>query len=161
MGQSEAMTQLQELTNVILLDRLNQSVVVPDLGIRLVGIEDKSQWRGRSVSDLLDKIDDGLLRYARNDDELFTILMTHQPVGLEKLNDFNIDLELAGHTHRGQIYGARELASLFNDYLYGLYENPLKKGVNYAFVTQGIGTWGLPLRLGSRSEIVVIHLRVK
>jgi predicted MPP superfamily phosphohydrolase len=30
--------------------------------------------------------------------------MTHQPIDLDKLKDYPIDLEVAGHTHRGQIY---------------------------------------------------------
>ena len=38
-----------------------------------------------------------------NEDSKFTILMTHQPISLEKLDNYNIDLEVAGHTHRGQI----------------------------------------------------------
>jgi predicted MPP superfamily phosphohydrolase len=60
--------------------------------------------------------------------------MTHQPISLEKLSDFPIDLEVAGHTHKMQIRGLHFLSHLINDYTYGLYEQQDKK----AFVTQGI-----------------------
>jgi predicted MPP superfamily phosphohydrolase len=85
----------------------------------------------------------------------FNILMTHQPISLEKLKDFPIDLEVAGHTHRGQIRGLSYLVAIVNDYGYGKYE----ENGRTAFITQGIGTRGLPVRLGTRSEIVMIHLQ--
>jgi predicted MPP superfamily phosphohydrolase len=46
------------------------------------------------------------------------------------------------------------LSYIINDYTYGLYKWEDKK----AFVTQGIGTRGLPIRIGTRSEIVMMHL---
>jgi predicted MPP superfamily phosphohydrolase len=60
--------------------------------------------------------------------------MTHQPISLKKLIHFPIDLEVAGHTHRGQVRGIRALIPLMNDYGYGRYEEQGK----IAFVTQGI-----------------------
>ncbi len=147
----QALDRIEALTNIVFLDRENvQVVVLPSLNLQIVGLPDKSQWKAKSVQELLS----GYSIISRKTSDFFTILLNHQPISLEKLKDFPIDLELAGHTHRGQIYGARALAAWVNDYGYGYFEEDWKK----AIVTQGIGTWWLPLRLGSRSEIMVIHL---
>lgn len=37
------------------------------------------------------------------DDDKYTILLTHEPDVIDKLNDYDIDLALAGHSHLGQI----------------------------------------------------------
>jgi predicted MPP superfamily phosphohydrolase len=81
-------------------------------------------------------------------------LVTHQPIGLEKLEDYPVDLEVAWHTHRGQFYGIMELSRMANDYLYGEH----KLWDKTAFVTQWIWTWGLPFRLWTQSEMVIINL---
>lgn len=91
-----------------------------------------------------------------NDDN-FNILITHQPISLEKLKDYPIDLEVAGHTHRGQFYWMRKVVELVNDYAYWEY----KLWYRTAFVTQWIWTWWLPFRLWTQSEMVIINLKKK
>jgi predicted MPP superfamily phosphohydrolase len=44
--------------------------------------------------------------------------MTHQPISLTKLQNFPIDLEVAGHTHRGQFRGMHKIVDWVNDYGY-------------------------------------------
>jgi hypothetical protein len=88
---------------------------------------------------------------------LFTILITHQPIKLEKLENYSIDLEVAWHTHRGQFYWIMELSRMANDYLYWEY----KYWDKTAFITQWIWTWWLPFRLWTQSEIVIINLTKK
>lgn len=87
----------------------------------------------------------------------FTILITHQPISLKKLKDYPIDLEVAGHTHHGQIFWLRKLTEIVNDYWYWKFEENWKT----AIVTQGIWTRWLPFRLGTQSEIVIIKLKTK
>jgi predicted MPP superfamily phosphohydrolase len=81
--------------------------------------------------------------------------MTHQPIALEKLKDYAIDLEVAWHTHRGQIYWFRKIVELMNDYDYWLF----KENWKMAYVTQWIWTWRLPFRLWTQSEAVIINLK--
>lgn len=147
----EAMNTVSKITNIIFLDRIDiqQGIVIPELWIQLIWVIDKSRRKWQTIQNLLSP-------YTFHS-ALFSILLTHQPIALEKLKDFPIDLELAGHTHRGQIIWPRELVWFFNDYAYGLYSEWDRN----AFVTQGIGTWWLPLRIGTRSEIVIIHLLPK
>ena len=115
--------------------------------IQLIWIIDKSLW-WNSVQQIMSQID-----FNKNQN-LFTILITHQPVWLEKLQDYPIDLEVAWHTHRGQFYWMRKVIEWMNDYAYWEY----KLWDRTAFVTQWIWTWWLPFRLWTQSEMVIINL---
>ncbi len=69
---------------------------------------------------------------------------------------FRVDLQLSGHTHEGQIFPFTYLTQwIFGGYHYGLHEID---GFSL-YITSGTGTWGPPLRTGSKSEIVAITLR--
>jgi hypothetical protein len=85
------------------------------------------------------------------------ILLDHQPVHLEEAEKAGIDLELCGHTHAGQLFPI----NLINKLVYELNWGPLVKGKTHYDVTCGIGTWGPPVRTGSRPEIVRIRLTFK
>lgn len=83
-----------------------------------------------------------------------TIVIDHNPKNINESLDANIDLQVSGHTHKGQITpGDLVTNSLFEvDYGY------LKKDNLNVVVSSGYGTWGPPIRIGSRSEIVKIQL---
>ena len=125
---------------------LNNESVETD-GILLIWIIDKS-LRWNSVQQTMSQID------FNEDRNLFTILITHQPIWLEKLQDYPIDLEVAWHTHRGQFYWMRKVVKWMNDYDYWEY----KLWDRSVFVTQWIWTWWLPFRLWTQSEMVIINL---
>jgi uncharacterized protein len=88
------------------------------------------------------------------------LLLSHNPdvfpVALQK----GYDVMLAGHTHGGQV-----TVEIFNQsinparfvtpYVYGLYSQDSA----LAFVTRGIGTIGIPTRIGAPPEIALLHLR--
>ena len=84
------------------------------------------------------------------------ILLDHQPLEIEEAASLGIDLQLAGHTHGGQIWPTGVIAKWFhiNEINYGYREI----GDYRAIVTSGIGAWSYPLRLGSKSEIVFITI---
>ena len=86
----------------------------------------------------------------------FRILLTHRPTGFEEALGRKIPLTLCGHTHGGQIGipGLPNLADLAYDYTHGLYE---KKG-GFVHVTAGIGTVGLPIRVGVPPEVALLRL---
>jgi len=66
-----------------------------------------------------------------------------------------IDLQLSGHTHHGQFFPF----TLITHMIYGGYDYGLHKiGSFHIYITSGTGTWGPPMRLASRSEIVAITL---
>jgi len=67
-----------------------------------------------------------------------------------------VDLQLSGHTHAGQMFPFGILTRvLWNGFDRGLHRID---GLTL-YVSTGTGTWGPPVRTGSRSEIVAITLR--
>ena len=140
---------VQKIPEVSGIKFLNNETVTVNW-IQLIWLIDKSLRWSNSPKDIMDYIE------SKNDSG-FSILITHQPIGLDKLDNYPIDLEVAWHTHRGQIYGIMELSRMANDYLYWEY----KYWDRTAFVTQWIWTWWLPFRLWTQSEMVIINLTKK
>lgn len=85
------------------------------------------------------------------------IVIDHNPKYIDESLDANIDLQLSGHTHRGQIIPGNLVTNKIFEVDYGY----LKKDNLNVVVSSGYGTWGPPIRIGSRSEIVQINLGMK
>jgi predicted MPP superfamily phosphohydrolase len=84
-----------------------------------------------------------------------SILLFHEPKRIDAASQAGIDLQLSGHTHRGQLFPFNALANLaYKGYGYGL----SKLGTFNLIVNGGLGTWGPPMRTTSQSEIVRIKL---
>ncbi len=115
----------------------------------LIGREDKSsEYFALKRRKPLEKIMEGVNR------ELPLILMDHQPYKLKEAEKAGIDLQLSGHTHNGQLWPFNWITRLIYEKSWGY----LKKGSTNIVVSCGAGTWGPPVRVGSISEIVYIHL---
>jgi hypothetical protein len=84
-----------------------------------------------------------------------SIMLYHLPRELQTVAKAGIGLQLSGHTHAGQMFPFNFLVRLMFKYMYGIY----KYDETYLHVSPGTGTWGPPMRLGSRCEITVITLR--
>jgi predicted MPP superfamily phosphohydrolase len=84
----------------------------------------------------------------------FTLLLSHSPIDFDRLDGQPIDLQLAGHTHAGQIFPFDLLVRLFYPRFSGLYTS----GTAALYVSSGTGTWGPPMRLGSQNELTVVRL---
>lgn len=89
------------------------------------------------------------------DYSLFTILLYHKPENFDFVKQNNIDLMLSGHTHGGQIFPFSLVVKNQFPYNKGLYKN----GDSTLYVSQGTGTWGPVMRLGSANEITVFELK--
>ena len=127
---------------------IRDSVIKINNSFYIAGREDITinRFSGRTRKSL-DKLLEGL------DDSLPVILMDHQPFNLEKAAAAGADLFLAGHTHHGQLWP-------FNLITRAIYTISRGKGEvdgMKVYVSNGIGTWGPPMRLGSRPEIVLIR----
>jgi predicted MPP superfamily phosphohydrolase len=88
------------------------------------------------------------------------ILLSHNPDVFPVAARQGYNLTLAGHTHGGQVTveileQAVNPARFITPYVYGLY----RAGHSAAYVTRGIGTIGIPARIGAPPEITVIRLR--
>lgn len=85
-----------------------------------------------------------------------TILMRHEPNHLEVAERAGVSAVVSGHTHAGQIFPLGFVTRrIYKGFDYGLKQ--LREMVVYT--SSGIGTWGPPFRLGTKSEIVVITLQ--
>ncbi|NPU83190.1 MAG: metallophosphoesterase [Syntrophaceae bacterium] len=88
------------------------------------------------------------------DNRLFTILLRHRPdVRSETAGLF--DLQLSGHTHKGQIFPFSLLVRMVFPHLAGDYR---LTGGGLLHVSRGTGTWGPPMRFLAPPEITVIDL---
>ena len=85
------------------------------------------------------------------------ILMDLQPFGLEEAENLDVDLQVSGHTHHGQIWPLNYITQKIYEQSWGY----LRKGNTQYYVSCGVGTWGPPIRLGSVPEVVRLDLRFK
>ena len=88
------------------------------------------------------------------------VLLQHNPDVFPVAARQGYNLLLAGHTHGGQVTveildQSINPARFFTPYVYGLY----RKGNAAAYVTRGIGTIGIPARIGAPPEISLLRLR--
>ena len=130
--------------------QLLESECREDHGLQIIGVNDR-QGIPRSIT--LDSILNGISFDVNRP----TILMYHTPVEWDAAKKHGIDLMLSGHTHNGQVFPFTLLVRLFFKYIKGLYQ----EGAHYLHVSPGTGTWGPPMRLGSKNQITLITLTKK
>ena len=83
------------------------------------------------------------------------IVLDHQPNSFAEMTMNGVDLGLHGHTHNGQIWPYPLVMKLVFECPYGYY----RKGNTQFYVSSGIGIAGPPYRVGTASELVVLHVR--
>jgi len=116
--------------------------------LNLAGVDDPA---GRPYGQMREVSEKSLLQNLPGD--RFTLLLKHRPyLDPDALGRF--DLQLSGHTHKGQIFP-------FNFAVAPLYPTAagrlnLDRGLLY--VSRGSGTWGPPVRFLSPPEVTVIDL---
>ncbi len=82
------------------------------------------------------------------------IVLDHQPVNLDEPGGQDMDLQISGHTHHGQFFPF----NMVTDRIFEVDQGYLRKGDLQVIVSTGFGTWGPPIRVGSRSEILDIQI---
>jgi len=87
------------------------------------------------------------------------ILLSHNPDVFPVAARQGYDLTIAGHTHGGQVdveilHQHINVARYFTRYVLGLY----REGASSVYVSSGIGTIGVPVRLGAPPEVSLIRL---
>ena len=143
-GVEEACAYLSEHGVTVLRDR----VVRVNDAFTLVGREDRSIRRaGKNRKPLQE-----LMAVADRNDPI--LLMDHQPFQLEEGETNGVDLQISGHTHHGQLWPL----NLVTQRVYELSWGYKKKNSTHVYVSCGFGTWGPPVRLGNRPEIVNIRI---
>ncbi|MBW2609939.1 MAG: metallophosphoesterase [Deltaproteobacteria bacterium] len=127
----------------------NEGTLVGDF-VNILGIDDPTAIRsGQKVSISEEEV------FKKFSENSLTILLKHQPRVDERIAGM-FDLQLSGHTHKGQIFPFGLITSLFYPYNDGLFE--VEKS-SYLYVSRGTGTWGPPVRFLSPPEITVIDFK--
>ena len=111
-------------------------------GVTIAGRDDRSNRRRKGVAELLQNV-------SRDQ---YIILLDHQPYHLEEAEQNGVDLQLSGHTHRGQVWPLNWVTRKMYECDYG----QLKRGKTDYYVSSGIGLWGGKFRIGTDSEYAVI-----
>ena len=84
------------------------------------------------------------------DEDKFKIIIDHTPSSIgDSLNE-KVNIHFSGHTHKGQIAPG----NLITKRIFEIDHGYLVKEKLNVIVSSGYGTWGPPIRLGSKSEIV-------
>lgn len=143
-GIDKTLPYLKSINIRMLIDEV---ITLPN-GIQLVGRNDHSAGRGSNAPKPLAELISGIDRSKP------IIVLNHQPYNLQEAVDAEVDLHLSGHTHNGQLWP-------FNYLIKGIFElswGYLKKENTHFYVSSGYGTWGPPVRIGNRPEVVVFKL---
>ncbi len=87
------------------------------------------------------------------------LMLSHNPNVFDTAAEQGWNVTLSGHTHGGQInieilHESLSPARFYTPYVYGLF----RKGPASLWVTRGIGTVGVPARIGAPPEIAAIRL---
>jgi uncharacterized protein len=144
-GFNEAYRYLTSMNIKILID---ESIMINN-SIILAGRDDNDKFRytgikRKSINDIL----------SGKDRNFPLILMDHQPIAINESVQNGIDFQISGHTHNGQIFPLNYLVKK----IYKIGHGFRKINNSYFYVSSGYGTWGPPVRIGTRSEIVNIKL---
>ena len=111
-------------------------------GVDIIGRNDRTSPERAELADLAKNLDG------------FTIVLDHQPYHLEEAERSGIDFQFSGHTHRGQVWPL----SWITDALYEKAWGHHQRGNTQYYVSSGLGIWGAKIRVGTRSEYLVLHL---
>jgi predicted MPP superfamily phosphohydrolase len=82
------------------------------------------------------------------------VLLAHQPKAVKHAAAANVDLQLSGHVHGGQMIPFNWLARLDQPFIAGLHLVER----TWLYVSTGTGYWGPPMRVGSVAELTRIEL---
>jgi predicted MPP superfamily phosphohydrolase len=126
----------------------NERIPIRD-AFDLAGVDDTSAHRmlahhGQDVTKAL----------AGRDRARAVVLLAHQPKAITEARRSDVDLQLSGHVHGGQLVPFNWLARLDQPFIAGLH----RVGATWIYVSMGTGYWGPPMRVGSRAELTRIEL---
>ena len=147
-GLSRSLDFLQNAGFVVLR---GEGVTLSDM-MNIAGVDDPAASRYGMTMDVSEKT---LLEELPKGK--FTLLLKHRPVIDDEASD-HFDLQLSGHTHKGQIFPFNLLTMLFYPIRSGFHELDKNSRI---YVSRGTGTWGPPVRFLSPPEVTVIDLVYK
>ena len=151
---SEAQGWLDYMERIGWASLHNRHVVVERGGDRLVvaGVDDATA-RSSGVSGHGQNLEAAL---AGADRSLPVLLLAHQPKQVTHAMQADVDLQISGHTHGGQIWPFNFLVRLEQPVVHGLSRHGERTQL---YTSRGTGFWGPPFRIFAPSEITLLTLR--
>lgn len=146
LGNHEYISNRQEakefyrLSNITLLC----DSVAEENDLLIIGRDDRSNKNRKSLQELL----------INKDRSKYSILLDHQPYNLSEAEENKIDFQFSGHTHYGQLFPINLITKLVYEKAFGEYS----KGQTQYYISSGLGIWGAKIRIGTRSEYVVLTI---
>lgn len=126
----------------------DRSLVVDDR-LEVVGRRDRAiSYVGGSRKELVDIVP-AIKKYPR-------ILLDHTP-SVRDAEAHGVDIQVSGHTHQGQMWPASVVTSLMFVEDYGV----RRLGETWYVVSSGAGTWGPMMRIGTKSEVVLLEITLQ
>ncbi|MGE0547011.1 MAG: metallophosphoesterase [Kofleriaceae bacterium] len=141
---------------------------IRSLGIRVLRNERVEIRRNDGVFDLAGIDDYGARKFAPDhgadvaralagrDPARCVVLLAHQPRQVHDAARHDVDLQLSGHTHGGQVWPWHYLVSLQQG---GLLAGRYTIGSTQLYVSRGPSYWGPPVRVGAPPEITRVILK--
>jgi len=146
-GNAEATVEFLNRAGIIVLR--DQAVEITD-SFYLVGRDDASRHRFNGS----ERMDLPEIMAEVDKDRLPIILLDHEPFNLDASQKAGVDLQFSGHTHLGQMFPNNFITGAIYEQDWGY----LRKDNFQIIVSCGYGTWGPPIRIGSRPEILNIQV---
>jgi predicted MPP superfamily phosphohydrolase len=112
-------------------------------GIEVIGRNDLTSRSRAALKDLAEGQDG------------FLIVLDHQPYHLEEAEASGIDFQFSGHTHRGQVWPVSWITDALFEKAWGYH----RRGHTQYYISSGLGIWGPKIRVGTRSEYLVLHIK--
>lgn len=135
---------VQYLSSETSIRLLRDTVVsLPD-GLYIIGRDDRSNRDRKSLEDLLAEVPQGSPM----------LVLDHQPYGLAQTDSLGVDVQISGHTHHGQVWPLNVLVDKIYEQGHGYRKWPH----SHIYVSSGLSLWGPPFRIGTESDLGVIHI---
>ncbi|MGA2736308.1 MAG: metallophosphoesterase [Bryobacteraceae bacterium] len=157
-GTEDSITRMFQQVGIRMLRRERAPVTAHGESFNLIGVDFETTRRMGPGSETFVRV------YLRGVETLVmrdtaNILMSHNPDTFDRAAELGIDLSLAGHTHGGQValeFVSPEIAPsrLVTPYVAGWFQKP----GGQLYVNRGIGTIGVPMRIGAPPEITIYEL---
>lgn len=136
--------------------------LLSDLGIIVLRDEFVNLSNGLQIAGRLDYAREGFGLTRKSISEILKdaspmmpiLLLDHQPRALKEAQEAGVDLIVCGHTHNGQFWPINYVVRMIFDLAYGY----ARWGNTHIYVSNGVGSWGPPVRIGRPPEIVVIDV---
>jgi predicted MPP superfamily phosphohydrolase len=123
---------------------LQDSFIQMDKSFYLVGRNDFRSITRKTTEELLNGMQNNLP----------IIMLDHRPSDFGNVSRMNVDVQVSGHTHNGQLFPFNYITSNMYDLSWGY----KKMNTTHFFVTSGLQAWGPAVKTTGTSEIMVIDI---